>query len=30
MSLSPEIDRALIAEFVAGVSGEAAGKGGKN
>jgi F-type H+-transporting ATPase subunit b len=30
MSLSPETDRALIAEFVAGVQGDAAGKGGNN
>jgi len=30
ISLTPETDRALIAEFVAGVAGDAAGKGGKN
>jgi F-type H+-transporting ATPase subunit b len=30
IALSPETDRALIAEFVAGVAGDAAGKGGKN
>lgn len=30
ISLSAETDRALIAEFVAGVAGNAAGKGGKN
>ena len=30
ITLSPETDRALIAEFVAGVAGDAAGKGGKN
>lgn len=30
MSLTAETDRALIAEFVAGVSADAAGKGGKN
>ena len=28
--LTPETDRALIAEFVAGVAGDGAGKGGKN
>ncbi len=30
IKLTPETDRALIAEFVAGVAGDAAGKGGKN
>lgn len=30
LSLTPETDRALIAEFVAGVSGDGAGSGGKN
>ena len=30
IALTPETDRALIAEFVAGVAGAAAGKGGKN
>ena len=30
ITLTPETDRALIAEFVAGVAGDAAGKGGKN
>jgi F-type H+-transporting ATPase subunit b len=30
ISLTPETDRALIAEFVAGVAGDAAGKGGRN
>ena len=30
IALTPETDRALIAEFVAGVGGDAAGKGGKN
>ena len=30
IKLTPETDRALIAEFVAGVAGEAASKGGKN
>ncbi len=30
IALTPETDRALIAEFVAGVAGDAAGKGGKN
>ncbi len=30
LALTPETDRALIAEFVAGVSGEASGKGGRN
>ncbi|HKN21870.1 MAG TPA: ATP synthase F0 subunit B [Terracidiphilus sp.] len=30
ISLTPETDRALIAEFVAGVAGDAAGKGGNN
>ena len=30
LSLTPETDRALIAEFVAGVSGDGAGNGGKN
>jgi len=30
IALTPETDRALIAEFVAGVTGDAAGKGGKN
>jgi F-type H+-transporting ATPase subunit b len=30
IALTPETDRALIAEFVAGVAGGAAGKGGKN
>jgi F-type H+-transporting ATPase subunit b len=30
IALSAETDRALIAEFVAGVAGDAAGKGGKN
>ncbi len=30
MTLSPETDRALIAEFVSGVAGDGAGKGGKN
>lgn len=30
INLTPETDRALIAEFVAGVAGDAAGKGGKN
>ena len=30
MVLTPETDRALIAEFVAEVSGQAAGKGGRN
>jgi F-type H+-transporting ATPase subunit b len=30
LNLTPETDRALIAEFVAGVSADAAGKGGRN
>ncbi|MFZ1941917.1 MAG: ATP synthase F0 subunit B [Terracidiphilus sp.] len=30
LKLTPETDRALIAEFVAGVSADGAGKGGKN
>jgi len=30
LALTPEADRAVIAEFVAGVSGEGPGKGGKN
>jgi F-type H+-transporting ATPase subunit b len=30
MKLTPETDRALIAEFVAGVAGDGAGQGGKN
>ncbi|MGD0346117.1 MAG: ATP synthase F0 subunit B [Terracidiphilus sp.] len=30
ITLTPETDRALIAEFVAGVAGDAAGKGGRN
>jgi F-type H+-transporting ATPase subunit b len=30
IALTPEIDRALIAEFVAGVGGDAQAKGGKN
>jgi F-type H+-transporting ATPase subunit b len=30
IALTPETDRALIAEFVAGVAGDGAGKGGKN
>jgi F-type H+-transporting ATPase subunit b len=30
IALTPETDRALIAEFVAGVAGDAAGKGGRN
>ena len=30
IALTPDTDRALIAEFVAGVAGDAAGKGGKN
>jgi F-type H+-transporting ATPase subunit b len=30
LALTPETDRALIAEFVAGVSADAAGKGGRN
>jgi F-type H+-transporting ATPase subunit b len=30
LSLTPETDRALIAEFVAGVSADASGKGGRN
>ena len=30
IALTPETDRALIAEFVAGVAGDAQGKGGKN
>jgi len=30
IALTPENDRALIAEFVAGVAGDAQGKGGKN
>lgn len=30
LSFTPETDRALIAEFVAGVSADAAGKGGRN
>jgi F-type H+-transporting ATPase subunit b len=30
ISLTPETDRALIAEFVAGVAGDGAGKGGNN
>ena len=30
IKLTPETDRALIAEFVAGVAGDGAGKGGKN
>ena len=30
IALTPDTDRALIAEFVAGVAGGAAGKGGKN
>ena len=30
LNLTPETDRALIAEFVAGVSADASGKGGRN
>ena len=30
MALTPETDRALIAEFVARVAGDGAGKGGQN
>lgn len=30
IAISPETDRALIAEFVAGVAGDGAGKGGRN
>jgi F-type H+-transporting ATPase subunit b len=30
ITLSAETDRALIAEFVAGVAGDAPGKGGRN
>ena len=30
LAMTPETDRALIAEFVAGVSADAAGKGGQN
>ncbi len=30
LALTPETDRALIAEFVAGVSADGAGKGGQN
>jgi F-type H+-transporting ATPase subunit b len=30
LALTPETDRALIAEFVAGVAGDGAGQGGKN